>query len=369
MAKSVKRVINILLFNLLLMSIGILILELIFGSWIKQGNLNKLNIIRDRTIKYKIGDLYESPLKWATYTRDKFGLRGQFENPSEIVLLTVGGSTTDQRYITDGQTWQDVLQQEFEAAGNNIVVANAGVDGQSTFGHIKNFDYWFPNIPNLKPKYVLFYIGLNDFYKDEGNGYDALVTKNADKSFRQLLKERSAIYNVGRILYGIYQAELRLNITHGSTGLKKAKWASEPLQTSYDELMATRLKEYAERLELLIERTKRLGWTAIFVTQPSRYYRLNKGTIEGFKEPVNYNGVPINGVDYYYMMRKLDRVTCSKAEEHNIFCIDLAKEMMQELEDDDFYDFTHMTPKGAKKLGHYLFMILKDPLNLVSGRP
>lgn len=359
MAKRAKRVINILLFNVVLIGIGILILDLIFGNWINQDNLNKLNIIRDRTITYKIGELYESPLKRATYTRDRFGLRGQFENPSEIVLLTVGGSTTDQRYITNGQTWQDVLQQEFETVGNNIVVANAGVDGQSTFGHIKNFDYWFPNIPNLRPQYVLFYIGLNDWYKDEGYGYDALLTKNADKSFRQLLKERSAIYYVGRILYGIYQAE---HIRHGSSALKKEKWVSEPLQTSYDEIMATRLKEYAERLELLIERTKRLGWTAIFVTQPSRYYRLNKGRIEGFKESINYNGVPINGVDYYYMMRKLDRVTCSKAKEHNIFCIDLAKQMMQELEDDDYYDFAHMTPKGAKKLGHTLFMILRDHL-------
>jgi len=90
MAKRAKRVINILLLNVALICIGILILELIFGNWINQDNLNKLNIIRDRTITYKIGELYESPLKRATYTRDKFGLRGQFENPSEIVLLTVG---------------------------------------------------------------------------------------------------------------------------------------------------------------------------------------------------------------------------------------------------------------------------------------
>ena len=41
--------------------------------------------------------------------------------------------------------------------GKDVYVVNAGVDGQSTVGHIKNFDWWFPNIPDLKVKYFLFY--------------------------------------------------------------------------------------------------------------------------------------------------------------------------------------------------------------------
>lgn len=306
--------------------------------------------------------MYESPLETITYTRDKFGLRGQFVHPSEIVILTVGGSTTDQRYITDGETWQDVLQQEFEITGKDIVVANAGVDGQSTFGHIKNFDYWFPNIPGLKPKYILFYIGLNDFYKDEGYGYDALVIEPSDKSFLQLLREKSALYHIGRTIYGVYQAEVAQHIGHVSIDFTKETWVSEPLQTSYGEMMETRLREYAERLEILIQKTARFGSVPIFVTQPSRKYRLNNGKIEGVKKEFFYNGAPINGVDYYYMMRKLDHVTCSVAQKHNILCIDLANEMMREWEDADFYDFAHMTPKGAKKVGQYLFEILRDKL-------
>ena len=80
----------------------------------------------------------------------------------------MGGSTTDQRYITDGQTGQDVFQQEFAITGKNIVVANAGIDGQSSFGYIKNFDYWFPNILSLKSKYVLFEkIFMTSFFKKE----------------------------------------------------------------------------------------------------------------------------------------------------------------------------------------------------------
>lgn len=362
MAKKAKRFINILLFNVVLIGVGIFILELIYGDWINHDNINKLNIIKDRTITYNVDDLYESSLKTATYTRDIFGLRGQFENPSEIVILTVGGSTTDQRYITDEQTWQYVLQCEFKKYGKEIPVANAGIDGQSTFGHIKNFDYWFPDIPGLKPKYILFYIGINDFYKDEGFGYDALVTNNVDRSLDQLIKERSAIYHIIRTLYGIYQAEEIHNIGHGHFDFKKVKWVSDPLQTSYDKYMDTRLKEYAERLEVLIQRTNSLGSNPIFVTQPSRKYRFNNSRIEGVEKYFYYDGIPINGVDYYYMMNKLDDVTCSVAKKHNIIYIELARELIQELEDDDFYDFAHMNPKGAKKVGQYLFKILRNQI-------
>jgi len=132
--------------NFTLLVIGILVAEIFFGNWFYPDNLNRLNIIRSRTVKYDIAGLYDSSSKAISITRDQYGLRGAFQLPADIDILTVGGSTTDQRYITDGKTWQDVLQQKFESIGKNVKVANAGVDGQSTFGHIKNFDWWFPEM-------------------------------------------------------------------------------------------------------------------------------------------------------------------------------------------------------------------------------
>ena len=52
-------------------------------------------------------------------------------------------------------------------------VVNAGIDGQSTIGHIWNFQDWFPKIENLKTKYFIFYIGLNErIIDDELSKYD-----------------------------------------------------------------------------------------------------------------------------------------------------------------------------------------------------
>jgi lysophospholipase L1-like esterase len=127
--------------------------------------LNKLNLIRDVDLTYDVGGLYQTDNKQIRYKRDSYGLRGNYGTPGQIDILTVGGSTTDQRFISEGATWQDVLHHVFAAHGKTVHVANAGVDGQSTYGHIKDFDWWFPYIPNLKARYFLFYLGINDFHK------------------------------------------------------------------------------------------------------------------------------------------------------------------------------------------------------------
>ena len=173
--------------------------------------INRLNLLRSVKINYKIEGLYKYSSNTILYSRDKYGLRGTLLKPDNIDILTVGGSTTDQRYIADGETWQDIIQDHFNKSGNgNIIIANAGVDGQSTFGHIKNFDWWFPYIPGLNPKYILFYVGINDFYKDKGAGYDDLV-RNSNSMYHKF-KEKSAIYYLIRTLYGIYQANIKQKI-------------------------------------------------------------------------------------------------------------------------------------------------------------
>lgn len=358
MMGRIAQVPRILLFNAAVLCAGIVILELIFGNWLQENRLNRLNIIRDRTFTFELGSLYESPSKTTTYTRDRYGLRGNFREPGQIDILTVGGSTTDQRFITDGETWQDVLQRRFQDAGRTVVVANAGVDGQSTIGNIRDFDWWFPHVPGLKPKYVIFYVGLNDFYLVEGNGYDVLENAPAVPSLRQLLRARSAVYHALQTLYGVYLAEVKQGIGHRSIRFSEVTWTRTPLQASYEGILATSLKEYGERLEALVAKTKELGATAIFVTQPSRRYRYRDGFLEGEEQATDYKGVPINGVDFFFIMRKFDEVMKTVSHRHHLMLIDLAQE--KSWSDEDFYDTAHMTPKGTKKVGELLFLSMKD---------
>lgn len=354
-----NRIVQIVLVNIALFVIGLIGFELVAGSWLKGNNIGKLSIISDRTIRYNISGLYAYRVSEIQYSRDKYGLRGTFSHPGEISILTVGGSTTDQRYIMDGETWQDILQGLLVSSGKKIIVGNAGVDGQSTYGHIKNFDWWFPYVPGLHPKYIIFYVGINDFCKEPGYGYDELT---ANKSFRQVLREKSATYHVVRVLRGIYLAEVKQKIGHSAIDFSALQWVSRPLHPAgaYEKMMGLRLRDYAERLDMLIRKTEQAGAIPVFVTQPFRTYRSNKGTIEGVKSEFSYNSVSVNGLDYAFMMKKLDQVTLAVAKKHNCLCIDLAQKT--DWEDADFYDFFHMTPKGAQKVGSFLFEELKEKI-------
>ena len=150
--------------NCVILGGGIIVLEIAFGGWFDTQNLNRLHLIKNSVFNFDVSDLYDYPSPVIRYSRDKYGLRGNHDIPRDIDILTVGGSTTDQRFISDGETWQDVFQERFGNAGVDLIVANAGVDGQSSVGHIKNFEWWFPTISDLSPKYILFYVGLNDFF-------------------------------------------------------------------------------------------------------------------------------------------------------------------------------------------------------------
>src|SRR5436190_18181773 len=101
------------LLTLAIFVLGIVAIELVFGAWLNPDRLNRLNLVKNQTIEYDVSKLYETESPTIKYSRDKYALRGAYgDDPARIELLTVRGSTTDQRYISDGLTWQDDLKQE-----------------------------------------------------------------------------------------------------------------------------------------------------------------------------------------------------------------------------------------------------------------
>jgi lysophospholipase L1-like esterase len=358
--KRIKQILFILVINGVILTVGIVIIELVFGGWLNPNKLNRLHLLPNCKREYNVSRLYKTAHPIIKYTRDEYGLRGHYSDPSDIDILTVGGSATDQKYIRDGETWQDVLQQQFNRQGVSVVVANAGVNGQSTFGHIKNFEWWFPFIPHLAPSFILFYVGINDFhkdYKDDGRAPDVLLSSNT-KYIKKSIKANSAIAHLGRTLYGTYKSMVVYKISHRSIDFNKVSWTRDALQKDY-EFMQPRLNAYAKRLRVLADLTFASGAKPIFVTQPSRKYRTTSGGIEGIQETSPYDdGHQYNGVDYYHMMKRLDSVTKAVAIEKNAYFVDLSS--YANWEDIDFYDFAHLTPPGAYKVGTRLYHAIKD---------
>jgi hypothetical protein len=355
--KGVKHALRLLAVNAFILVVGVTAIELVFGGWLGRGRLDRLNLLRDCKLEIDVSGLYEDPNPVITYTRDRYGLRGSHSSPGEIDILTVGGSTTDQRYVRDGETWQDVLQRRFESTGRRVVVGNAGVDGQSTFGHIKSFEWWFPHIPGLAPEVVLLYVGLNDFYKDAGDHNDRLLEGDQGFGLRRSLSENSALWSLARTVRGAWEAMVVERIGHRSIAFEQLRWTRESLQESYG-FMRRRLTSYGDRLRILARLSRDLGAEPIFVSQPSRRYRVLPHGVEGHAQVRSYEGREFNGVDYFHMTRRLDGVTQAVATEMGSVYVDLAGRGVWE--DADFYDFEHMTPRGAEKVGTLLHEALSE---------
>jgi len=362
--KSLGKVIVV---NAGLLLVGIIIIEAIFGSWLKPTNLNQLNITRNARVVFRLNGLYEWQSPEISYVLDKNGLRGSFGDPSEIGVLTVGGSTTGQGYISDGYTWQDVVQQSFARNGRKVVFANAGLDGHSTYGHIKNFDLWYPKIEGLRPRHILYYVGINDFFRDQGSRWDDLSREHKDSISELILelKERSAVYYLLRVVNGVFLSRYVYKISHRKIDFGKVRWTPTPLLKDHDKVVESMVRPYRRRLHKLIDRTVAFGATPIFVTQPMRKYKKVGDRVVGARQvaTLRLDGgrkrVGFNGLDYFHMMNVLNGVTLKVCRERKAICIPLAEDLAFSWEDSDFYDFWHMTPKGARKVGEYLYRQLR----------
>lgn len=356
----IKKTLKLILVNCAILGVMIILIEVIFGGWIFSTNdLSNLGIMTDVRFEYT-HDLYPSEAKTVVYSRDKFGLRGvnTFNHPEKIDVLTVGGSTTDQRYITDSLTWQQMLEKKLNSGGKSLLISNAGVDGQSSYGHIKSFELWFPKVKSLKPKYVLFYVGINDFFKLNGNSafddMDATSKFSLKNKIIYAFQTKSAVYNLYRKINGWISAD-KQRARHQKVDFSKHEYTSAGVTPpdfikSYDD----RLSGFRKRIEKLIAQTTSMGAEPIFITQPACSYQFKNDTLLGKKEVNNYmDTIPFNGVDYYQMIsiiNKSIKEVCSKGK-HQV--IELTS--LPVWKHEDFYDFFHMTPAGAEKLANEIY--------------
>ena len=64
---------------------------------------------KNRELIFDSSNLYDDESTKIIYSRDKLGYRSRSKNSNRSIVLTIGGSTTDQRHVSEGETWQDVL--------------------------------------------------------------------------------------------------------------------------------------------------------------------------------------------------------------------------------------------------------------------
>ena len=334
---------KIIFYNLLLLFLGLILIELILGNWIFGPKFSSLIIKRNIT-KVWNPTHYESN-HVAMYKKDEFGFRGNYKNISNVKIITVGGSTTDERWIDENLTWSHLLQKKLENTYANIKVANAGTMGQSTIGHLKNFEIWFNQIPNLKPEYFIYYIGINDSilllkaldkYKDKRNynEADTLVSKKLFERQVRYLKNNSVFYKLFKLIDGYFLAK-KYGVTH-FTGTWKNKKKIKPIEVNKeDKIVLQFLIEYQKRLKKINERTKKYKSKTIFITQNVH------------KDHFLSNALNIINI-----------TTKNFCINNEIICLPLDEKVNFDFEK-NFYDGIHTRPSGNKKIAEYISYELK----------
>ncbi|MCC7016447.1 MAG: hypothetical protein IT564_04520, partial [Rhodospirillales bacterium] len=276
-----------------------------------------------------------------------------------------------ERYISEGETWTDTLARCLNAAGRSARIANAGVAGQSTRGHIRNFEAWLNHIPGLKPRYAIAYIGINErLLKGREDEDDAERYREADRPlWLERLKLNSALYALYRAVSGNFIA-WQAGIHHArATAAGRNETAAAALDRRWREMAETtldvasneharrldaakavlgdELAAYADRLARLAEAIRRFGAEPIFVTQSDAGFRLKDGIVRG-------------DLERYFAQRAFNDATVAFSIKSSLRCLDLGRDFTTA--DGDFYDMVHMTPQGSRKAGEMICRgLLADP--------
>ena len=341
--------------NLLVLFALALTAEALFGEWTVGNPQGRLAVPHNVKTTISAAPLYPGGREFV-YRRDAVGFRGSGVDPARISILTIGGSTTNQLYLPEEATWQAVLERSLRRAGHEVIVANAGIDGQSTVGMIADLDLWFPHVPHLRPRLVLAYVGINDVYKvgpggPRSTGEEASRQIRRDNlqfsGLRRELEARSALVRLWTTAAGVIQAgQARLH--HHPTDFSRARWTDQPARPVWRaDQLEVNLAAYKDRLVRIMGLIRQLGAVPVFVTQTRADFRLDNGRLTGIAD-----GDGPNGVDRGRALLRFNAATMEVCRVWHVTCLDLATELR--FAEGDFYDYEHNTPQGAEKIGTWL---------------
>ena len=333
-----KKLNLILLVNILVFVFLVIFLELILGNKIYINKLNCGYLHCSANYYYK-NNVYEGK-EIINYKKDKYGFRGLRKKVNEIDILTVGGSTTDQRYLETKDTWSEKL--EFIINSNNpdfnFDVVNAGIDGQSTYGHLWNFENWFSKIKKFKTKYIFFYIGINEYFSNTKNIYDhGYEYLNFPQKVKLWIRENNGlIYKTYNLIYRYYFPQDILNVGH-----KKREVNYKPANEKI-EINNENIKQLNNRLDKLILLTKNLNAKPVFITQKTFRSKLIDGEVYS-----------VDNIDYISKEKIIAKIIIDNCRKNKIFCIDLYK--TNQFSENNFYDLVHTTPEGSNTIAEIIY--------------
>lgn len=291
------------------------------------------------------------------HTTNSLGFRGP-EPPTDwaqhLTILTIGGSTTECTFLSDGRTWTDQFARRVADLRGDAWVNNAGLDGQSTFGHLVLLRQF---VAALHPTLALFLIGTNDVERGGANGYDVALTPHTGGGLHHalvFLADHSEVAGLTMNLARAIRAR-RAGFGHSEVDLTTARQLhlDEPeIARVLQEHRDTYLAGYRTRVNEIIALTRRNGITPVLITQPALF-----GDTVDPTTRVDVSGVQVNGRGNgrleWRLLELYNDVTRQAGAEASVQVVDLARAMPKDSR--YFYDFLHFTNEGAVRVGDIVF--------------
>ena len=274
-----------------------------------------------------------------------------------LTIVTIGGSTTECLFLSDGHTWTDVMARRLQRSFPDIWVNNAGLDGQSTYGHLVLLR---EHVEALRPRVAVFLIGVNDIGLDAGNTFDASLTPVPSRlrAAAAFLADHVELAALAQNLVRIARAR---NAGFGHTFPLDLKTIQ---RLEHDDAMTAAtirkfsgsLPAFASRVAAIVDECRRHGIEPVLVTQPALYGDGIDPATGVDLSTVQTSGAA-NGRLWWEVLERYNDVTRRTAKERGVFLIDVARELPKDSR--IFYDFMHFSNDGAVRLGDILAMHLE----------
>jgi lysophospholipase L1-like esterase len=280
-------------------------------------------------------------------------------------IITVGGSTTECRYLSDSTTWPFILGEKLKDSIPNLWVNNAGIDGHSTFGHLLLMkDY----IAKLKPKYILLLTGINDVETEKPESFDLLnenmLQYSSVKAFIKSLLNKTEI---GATVFQLYTIRLayKKGLIHKDVDFSKLRDTTYT-PAYFQETIANQKKYvtgYKGRLQEIINICKANNIQPLLLTQPSLYGSFTDSTT-GIKMNLKFHesNPTKNNLLQEQVLEEYNNVVRSFSTQATV--IDLAKLMPKNTA--YYYDFIHFNKAGAAKVAEILGKEIETRMTLIN---
>ena len=335
--------------------------EVFNGFWFKselEKNLLNLNALYKVDFQLDSNDFYENS-QTISYSRNNYGLRTNCQNMEDIDLVSIGGSTTDQRYIDFENTFSFILQQAISKNKDSAYcIANAGVDGHKLSDHINSFKDWFPLIPSLKPNYYLLNIGINDAAIFNDISKKNISTSNNFISYAKFqIIRNSYLYSFIKKIRNLIGISLdRFGVlTHKKNIKSDFEYTALKNSTKLENDIIKNSKTFGINFRKIITIIKNRGATPICITQDALFVKNNKGINNAFP----YKNYFLNGFDLQLSLDLINSQIIKICSDVGGIIVNVEK---SDFIESDFYDFVHHNPQGSRKLAKIIYNSIKDKL-------